>query len=108
MARQKRNAIKKLQDESEQWFIGTEQIFPCLYNYFMELFKVGLRLSETPILNSISHRVSKVDNELLLGTIDGEDIYASLKQMGPRKTPGADGLSAYFSEVLENYGSRSH
>ncbi|CAL1409320.1 unnamed protein product [Linum trigynum] len=97
LVKRRRNMIRKLHDDSSRWYKGTDQLFDCFNNYYGLLFSAGDIPTSTPVLDVIPSTITMADNDdLLLWPVDREEVVGALKQMGRRKAPGVDGLSAFF------------
>ncbi|CAL1409072.1 unnamed protein product [Linum trigynum] len=62
----------------------------------MSLFHGGHVPDSTPVLDVIAPSISAEQNVTLTRPFCREEVVATLKQMGKRKAPGADGMSVLF------------
>jgi hypothetical protein len=94
--RRKKNTIKKLKDENEDWVEGTGQLKTLILNYFTNLFTSEVQEVDQAVLDKIHPRVDEDMNERLLAPFNAEDVKKALFSIGDLKAPGPDGLHAVF------------
>ena len=70
-ARRRRNLIKKLKDESQNWVEGNGNLSPLVRDYFRNLFTSSSAEIDHGLLSSIKHVVTNNMNEFLVARIPG-------------------------------------
>ncbi|KAL5547185.1 hypothetical protein UlMin_006872 [Ulmus minor] len=100
--RRAKNSIEGMFDSNEKWCEDKEGITHIAESYFTNLFSSSSphSLDMDMVLNSLEGKVSPAMNEQLDGRFVAEDVRATIFQMAPSKSPGADGMSALF---YQNY-----
>ncbi|CAL1400517.1 unnamed protein product [Linum trigynum] len=88
--------IRKIKNEAGRWFVGQNEVSSCMVDYYQTLFTAGPAPDRWPVLDSIPCKLQEEDNEELMRPFTKEEVWPALKQMGCRKAPGSDGLSAFF------------
>jgi hypothetical protein len=100
--RRKKNFIKKLKGEGDQWLEGTEALKPLIFQYFSNLFSYEVNELDPEVLEKIQPRVSQEMNEKLLAPFSAEDVKKAAFSIGDFKAPGPDGLHAVFYNFVWN------
>jgi hypothetical protein len=95
-ARRKRNFIKKLKDETDNWVEGTKNLKPLITGYFTQLFTSEVQDTDPTALQKIQPKVDDEMNERLLAPFTAEDVKNAMFSIGDLKAPGPDGLHAIF------------
>jgi hypothetical protein len=62
-ARRKRNFIKRLKDEDDNWVEGSESLKPPISGYFTELFTSEVQATDPTVLQKIQPKVDEEMNE---------------------------------------------
>jgi hypothetical protein len=94
--RRKTNLISKIRDEDGVTWESLEDIQVAFVDYFSNLFKAGPTIDIETCIQPITPKVTEEMNGALLEIFTKEEVGVALKQMGPLKTPGPDGLPAGF------------
>lgn len=94
--RRKTNKITKIRTVDGLVRESQEEIRTAFVEYFSYLFLAGPAGEREPVLRFLSQRVSSTMNDSLLQEFRKEEVDAALKQMGPFKAPGPDGIPAGF------------
>jgi hypothetical protein len=102
-ARRKKNFIKKLKGDADQWVEGTEALKPLIFQYFSNLFSSEVNELDPEVLEKIQPRVSQEMNEKLLAPFSVEDVKKAAFSIGDFKAPGPDGLHAVFYNFFLEY-----
>jgi hypothetical protein len=100
--RRKKNFIKKLKGEGDQWLEGMEALKPLIFQYFSNLFSYEVNELDPEVLEKIQPRVSQELNEKLLAPFSAEDVKKAALSIGDFKAPGPDGLHAVFYKFFWN------
>ncbi|XP_071679912.1 uncharacterized protein [Lolium perenne] len=95
-ARRKRNMIKKLKGDNDQWVEGTAMLKPYILEYFSSLFTSEVFVTDPAVLDKIQPKVSPEMNEKLLAPFTAEEVKKAAFSIGDFKAPGPDGLHAVF------------
>jgi hypothetical protein len=95
-ARRKRNFIKRLKDEDDNWVEGSESLKPPISGYFTELFTSEVQATDPTVLQKIQPKVDEEMNERLLAPFTVEDVKNAVFSIWDLKAPGPDGLHAIF------------
>lgn len=95
-ARRRRNLIKKLKDESQNWVEGNDNLRPLVRDYFRNLFTSSSAEIDHGLLSSVKPVVTNNMNEFLVAPYTREDVRKALFQIGDMKAPGPDELHAIF------------
>jgi hypothetical protein len=95
-ARRKKNYIKKLKDENNNFVEGTELLKPIILNYFSNLFTSEVHETDPAVLEKIMPRISQDINDKLLAPFSPEEVKKAAFSIGDFKAPGPDGLHAVF------------
>ncbi|KAA3452465.1 reverse transcriptase [Gossypium australe] len=95
-SRKKTNLIQKLQLDDERETKEIEEMKEITRSYFVKLFSDGSQTSTDRTLSGIEACISEEDNANLKANFTKEEIRTALKEMGPTKAPGEDGLPAIF------------
>jgi hypothetical protein len=101
-ARRKKNFIKKLKNDQEEWSEGTDQLKPLIYHYFANLFMSEVNELDPAMMDKIMPRVTDLMNEKLLAPFTPEDVKKAAFSIGDFKAPGPDGLHAVFYKKFWN------
>jgi hypothetical protein len=101
-ARRKKNYIKKLKDENNNFVEGTELLKPIILNYFSNLFNSEVHETDPAVLEKIMPRISQDMNEKLLAPFSPEEVKKAAFSIGDFKAPGPDGLHAVFYKKFWN------
>jgi hypothetical protein len=94
--RRKRNFIKKLKGEDDNWVEGTESLKPLNFEYFAHLFTLEVQATDPAVLQKIQPKVDEEMNERLLAPFTSEDVKNAFFSTGYLKAPVPDGLHAIF------------
>jgi hypothetical protein len=94
--RRKKNFIKKLKNDQEEWTEGTDQLKPLIFHYFSNLFMSEVNELDPAMMDKILPRVTDLMNEKLLAPFSPEDVKKAAFSIGDFKAPGPDGLHAVF------------
>jgi hypothetical protein len=100
--RKKKNFIKKLKGDGDQWVEGTESLKPLIFQYFSNLFSFEVNVVDPEVLEKIQPRVSQAMNEKLLAPFSPEEVKKGAFSIGDFKAPGPDGLHAVFYKRFWN------
>lgn len=92
-AGRRKNSIREIFNEKEQWIEETDEVGRLFYDYFDKLFTTTHpsqnQLEEA--LKNMSIKVNADINDQLNQHFSGEEIVAALNQMHLTKAPGLDG-----------------
>jgi hypothetical protein len=94
--RRKKNFIKKLKNDQNEWTEGTDQLKPLIFHYFSNLFLSEVNELDPAMMEKILPRVTDLMNEKLLAPFSPEDVKKAIFSIGDFKAPGPDGLHAVF------------
>ncbi|XP_071721889.1 uncharacterized protein [Rutidosis leptorrhynchoides] len=100
--RRKNNFIAGLFDGNEIWRSKREEVALIMYEHFAEAYD-SARPDEGDIrrvIDLIQPTVTEEVNRDLCRSFSAQDVTEVLKQMGPFKSPGPDGLNATFFQKL--------
>jgi hypothetical protein len=119
-ARRKKNFIKRLKDENNQWVEGTDSLKPIIFQYFANLFTFEVYNLDLVMMDKIQPSVTQAMIEKLLAPFSPEDVKKAVFNIGDFKAPGPDRLNVVFykkfwnicgeeitQEVLQALNSRS-
>jgi hypothetical protein len=95
-ARRKKNQIKRLKNDNDEWVEGTEALKPLIFQYFSNLFLSEVQETEPELLEKIQPKVTSAMNDKLLAPFTAEDVKKAAFSIGDFKAPGPDGLHAIF------------
>jgi hypothetical protein len=95
-ARRKKNFIKKLKNNQEEWSEGTDQLKPLIFHYFANLSMSEVNELDPTMMDKIMPRVTDLMNEKLLAPFTPEDVKKAAFSIGDFKAPGPYGLHAVF------------
>jgi hypothetical protein len=101
-ARRKKNYIKKLKDEDNNFVEGTELLKPIILQYFSNLFTSEEYETDPAVLEKIVPRISQYMNDKLLAPFTPEEVKKAAFSIGDFKAPGPDGLHAVFYKKFCN------
>jgi hypothetical protein len=101
-ARRKKNFIKKLKNDQEEWTEGTNQLKPLIFHYFANLFMSEVNELDPAMMDKILPRVTDLMNEKLLAPFTPEDVKKAAFSIGDFKAPDPDGLHAVFYKKFWN------
>jgi hypothetical protein len=73
-ARRKKNFIKRLKNEANQWVEGTEGLKPIVFDYFSNLFSSEVQATDLVLLEKIHPRVTVEMNEKLKAPYSAEGL----------------------------------
>jgi hypothetical protein len=101
-ARRKKNFIKRLKNDQEEWVEGTSQLKPLIFQYFANIFMSEVDALDPVMMDKIQSRVTEMMNEKLLAPFSPEDVKKAVFYIGDFKAPGPDGLHAVFYKKFWN------
>ncbi|KAL0387637.1 UNVERIFIED_CONTAM: putative mitochondrial protein [Sesamum radiatum] len=101
-SRCKKNEISRLKGEDGVFVKKKEDIQNIITAYFSNLFKSTKPHKESieEVLRHVQPKVTTLMNQTLMQPFIAEEVTRALKQMGPVKSPGPNGMSAFF---FQNY-----
>ena len=95
-ARRKKNLIKRLKDNNNNWVEGTDLLKLLIQNYFANLFTSEIDVIDPAVLEKVQPRVTQEMNAKLLAPFSAEEVKKAAFSIGDFKAPGPDGLHAVF------------
>ena len=96
----RRNCIKRLRNESDEWCEGDDQVVDLFYDYFRGLFLTSNPSHIKEVLATIPWVVSDSMNSDLMKDFTRQEVDMALKSMAPLKAPGSDGMPPIFFSTL--------
>ncbi|GMI92190.1 hypothetical protein HRI_002888300 [Hibiscus trionum] len=100
--RKKQNRILKLTNDAGATHSSPDFMEVTAREYFQNLFTSGGVADCSHVLEGITPKISEADNRRLLRPYTEEEIYRTVKMMGPLKAAGEDGLGAIFYQRFWN------
>ena len=94
--RYRKNFIHKLRNPNKQWIAKNEEVADILIQYYKELFTSANPTFLEEFLLSINTQVSAQMNNKLLADFKAWEVHEAVKQMGPFKALGLDGMPPIF------------
>jgi exonuclease III len=94
--RRRKNAIEKLMDEHGRIQADPTIIEQITVSYFTQIYTCSNPHNFGPILEAIETSVTEDMNARLSQEFKAEEVVLALNQMFPTKSPGPDGMSAFF------------
>lgn len=91
--------MEGLENGAGGWVTEEEEMGQIVEAYFQGLFASNNQQESENLQEFLAHVpqcVGREENELLRRPFTKEEVLGSLKQMGPSKAPGEDGLPALF------------
>jgi hypothetical protein len=98
--RRRRNLITELHDNQGVTHTGDEAIGRLFEEYFDSLFKTSNPVDFNSVLEGISPVVTVDMNTRLSQPFQRQEVDHAIKQMGPLKAPGPDGMSPIFYQTF--------
>jgi hypothetical protein len=95
-ARRKKNFIKRLKNEANQWVEGTEGLKPIVFDYFSNLFSSEVQATDPVLLEKIHPRVTVEMNEKLKVPYSTEEVKKAAFSIGDFKASGPDRIHVVF------------
>lgn len=96
IVRRRQNAVEYLQDQSGLWIDSRDQIGQMFVDSFIGLFSSSHPQFPYDLGGLIKPTISDKENEVLIAVSSKGEIWNTVKQIGSRKAPGPDGLTALF------------
>lgn len=96
IVRRRRNAIEFLKHPSGSWLDSREEIGKLFVASFTELYSSNNPRPPGDLDGLISPIISAQENLELCHIPSETEVWATVRQIGARKAPGPDGLSALF------------
>ena len=103
--RQARNRITGLNDENCKWSVEDKEIQHITVSYFEKLFTSTNPQDVEDSLVEVPTLITDQTNDFLTGPATENEVRVALFIMHPEKSPGPDGMTAYFSKSLEYHKS---
>ena len=97
-----RNCIYSLKDEQNVLKEGTENLLKITYNFYKKLYtkEPECERAQDYFLRKIRKRISPEDFEASEKNIEARELYKSLTELQPNKSPGPDGITRELYIVL--------
>jgi hypothetical protein len=92
----KKNFIKRLKNDANQWVEGTDMLKPIVFDYFSNLFTSEVQAVDPALLEKILPRVIEEMNIKLRAPFTAEEVKKAAFSIGDFKAPGPDGIHAVF------------
>ena len=109
--RRRKIAIDFIKDENGTWLSGRHLVSDCFINYYKNLFTSQHThpSHHIDLSDIIPHSISSKENEALYAIPSDDEIKSVAFSFASSKSPGPDGMSAIFSQILLGYyWQRSH
>ena len=98
--RRRRNFISELQDDQGTAHSGDEAVGSLFVNYFTNLFQTSTPTDFSTVLQGIEPVITTEMNSQLTRPFMRQEVDNAIKQMGPLKAPGPDGMSPIFYQTF--------
>ncbi|GMI91034.1 hypothetical protein HRI_002772700 [Hibiscus trionum] len=94
--RKKKNRVEHLLDDMGNSIDSTDELLNLATNYFSELFHSNGVDDPVEILDGVQTCITDQMNDALDRVFTSEEVLIAVKEMGPLKASGEDGLGAVF------------
>jgi len=94
--RRKQNTIFGIWDKFDNWCGDQDSIARAAISYFEEIYSSSLPNQIKKVTDLIPVKVTEEMNMELTRGFTKEEVVAALKQLHPTKSPGPDGMLAFF------------
>lgn len=95
----KKNFIKKLKYNDDNWTKGTISLNPFIQHYFANLFTSEVQQTDPSILENFHSKVTMQMYDMLLAPFTYDDIRKAIISIGDPKAQGPDGLHALLFKI---------
>ncbi|KAH7838697.1 hypothetical protein Vadar_030016 [Vaccinium darrowii] len=96
MQRRTRYRISGIETNDGVWTSHPQEVQGEFQRHFSSIFSAGPSSDILDTVEAIPHKITDAMNRTLTQPVSETEILAALKEIGPTKAPGIDGMTAQF------------